>query len=119
MNAIDLRQISFHDSGLLNLSQDGSTINLALEDVLVGDVQKDARVTIDGVHKIIRNGDPVSNLKMEKESGEVLTLRQEGKQISLVIQWDDFNARTHEIIAYILDGPEIKLIAVPTKSEEQ
>lgn len=119
MKALDLRQVSFHDSGLLDLSQIGSTITLALENVLVGDVQKDVRVKIDGVCKIVRNDDPISDLKMEKESGEILTLRQEGMQISLVIQWDDFNARTHEVIAYTLDGPEISLHAAPTKVEEQ
>ena len=118
MNALDLRETSFHDSGLLDLNQTGNTITLTLENVLVGDSQKNVQVKIAGVDKIVRNGDPIDELRMEKESGEVLTLRQEGKQVSLVIQWDDFKARTHEVIAYTLGGPDISLNATRTRGEE-
>jgi hypothetical protein len=110
----DPNQISFHDVGLIGIVHAGSTVTLVLEDVRMAGVQMAAQVAIDGVNTILRNGLPVSDLRMEKKDGEVLTLRKENGQISLVIQWDDFIAKTHEVVAYTLGGAKLALRVTPS-----
>lgn len=105
----DLTQISFHDASLLGIVHTGSVLTLALEGVLIGEVLTAAEVIVDGVSALLRNGSPLSHFQMEKKNGEILTLREENGQILLAIQWDDFIAKTHEIVAYTLNGPNIAL----------
>ena len=110
----DLTQISFHDVGLMGIVHAGSIVTLALEDVRINGVQMAAVVTIDGVNIILRNGLPISDLPMEKKDGEILSLRKENGQILLAIQWDDFIAKTHEVVAYTLGGPKVALSVTPS-----
>jgi hypothetical protein len=110
----DPTRISFHDAGLIGITHAGSTVTLALEDVRIADVPRAAEVTIYGVDTIIRNGLPIPDLRMEKKVGEILTLRKENGRVSLAIQWDDFIAKTHEVVAYTLDGPKVALRITPS-----
>ena len=110
----DLTKISFHDVGLMGIVHSGSIVTLTLEDVRIAGVQTAAEVTIDGVNTILRNGLPLSDLRMEQKDGEVLSLRKENGQILLAIQWDDFIAKTHEVVAYTLGGPKVGLSVTPS-----
>ena len=106
---LDLALISFHDVGLVGIVHTGSVVTFTLQDVLIGGMPKAAEVTVDGVSTVLRNGLSAPDIRMETKDGEVLTLREEDGQILLAIQWDDFVARTHEVVAYTLNGPKITL----------
>ena len=110
----DLTSISFHDAGLMGIIHAGSIVTLSLEDVLIDGVQMEAEVTIDGADTILRNGLPVPDIRMEKKDGELLTLRKENGQVLIAVQWDDFIAKTHEVVAYTLGGPEVVLRVTPS-----
>jgi hypothetical protein len=110
----DPTRISFHDVGIIGIVRAGSVVTLVLEDVSIAGAQMAAEVKIDGVNTILRNGLPVSDLRMEKKDGEVLTLREENGQILLAIQWDDFVAKTHEVVSYRLGGPTVRLRVTPS-----
>jgi hypothetical protein len=47
-NHQDLTQVSFHEATLVDISRNGSTVSLALDDVCVAGVQRAAQVVIEG-----------------------------------------------------------------------
>jgi hypothetical protein len=106
---IDLTQVSFHDTTLVGISGEGSTVTLALDDVRIAGVQRVAEVVIEGVGAVLRDGSPVDGLHMEKADAEILTLRKEGKRILLAVQWNDFAAKRQETVVYSLLGQAIAL----------
>jgi hypothetical protein len=110
----DLNQVSFHEAGLVGIIHSGGIVTLALEDVRFGNIPRAAEVTVEGVVSILRNGQPILDLRMEEKDGEVLTLRKEQGQVLLAIQWDDFVAKSHEVVAYTLDGPKLTLRVTPS-----
>jgi len=98
----DLTQVSFHEAGLMGVVHTGNVVTLALEEVRIAGIPRSVEVKIERVNSIFRNGMSIPNFRMEKKDGEILTLRKEDGQILLAIQWDDFIAKNHEVIAYVL-----------------
>ena len=105
----DMTQISFHEATLTGIVRRGSTVSLTLEDVFVAGVQRAAEVSVEGVDAVLRDDVPLSDLRMEKEDGEILTLREEDGQVLLIIEWNDFAAKSQEMAVYTLNGPNIAL----------
>ena len=105
----DFTQISFHEAGLVGLSHVDHTVNLELEGVFVAGVLKAAEVSIEKVTSVVRNELPISHFRMEKRDAEVLTIREENDHVAIAVQWDDYAAKTHEVVAYILNGPNVEL----------
>jgi len=46
---------------------------------------------------------------MEKEDGEILTLRREGSEVKLAVEWNDFAAKSQETVVYSLLGQKIEM----------
>jgi hypothetical protein len=113
-NHQDLTQVSFHEATLVDISRNGSTVSLALDDVCVAGVQRAAQVVIEGVSATLRDGSPVDGIRMEKADGEILTLCSEGGEITLAVQWNDFAAKNHETVVYSLLGQKIELRISPS-----
>jgi hypothetical protein len=111
MTAIDqdLTKASFHEATLTGISRKGSTVNLTLDDVHVASIQSAAVAEIEGVSAILRDGLPVDCIDMEAADGEILTLRREGGQIVLAVEWNDFAAKSQETVVYSLLGQKIEL----------
>ena len=104
-----LEILSFHDATLAGLSQTGDVVNLALDDVSDLESLIAVEVTVNGVRDILRNGSPVDHLWMEKDDGEVLTLREQDNEVVFVVQWNDFVTRDHETVVYSFPGAKIAL----------
>ena len=109
----DLTHISFHEATLIDIVRRGSTVSLTLEDVCVADVQKSAKVIVEGVVTVLRDGLPVVDLQMEESDGEILTLRKEENQIFLAIEWNNFTVNKQETVVYTFDGSQIMLRFTP------
>ena len=105
----DMTQISFHEATLTGIVRRGSAVSLSLEGVFVSGVQRAAEVTVEGVDAMLRDGVLIADLHMEKEDGEILTLREEGGQFLLAIEWNNFAAKSQEIAVYTFNGPKIAL----------
>jgi hypothetical protein len=110
----DLTQVSFHEATIVGLSRNGSTVTLALDDVYIAGVQRAAKVVIEGVNATLRDGSPIDGLHMEKEDGEILTLRRESGEVILAVEWNDFAAKSQETVVYSLLGQKIELRIDPT-----
>ncbi len=102
----DLAQVSFHEATLVGISRQGGDVDLALDGVLVADTRRPANVIVEGVSGILREGLPVDELRME-EDGEILTLREKGTDVILVIQWNDFATKRQHVVVYNLLGGQI------------
>lgn len=105
----DAAQISFHEATLTGIVRQDSVVTLSLEGVFVAGDHRDAEVMVEGVDAVLRDGVPIAGLHMEKEDGEILTLREEGGQVLLIIEWNDFAAKSQEMAVYTLNGPNISL----------
>jgi hypothetical protein len=103
----DLNQVSFHEATIVDIFRNGSTVNLALDDVCIAGVHRALQVVIEGVSATLRDGSPVDGIRMEKADGEILTLRSEGGEITLAVQWNDFAAKNQETVVYSLLGLRI------------
>jgi hypothetical protein len=110
----NLTQVSFHEAGLVGIAHSGGIVTLALDDVQFSGVPRAAKVTVEGVHTILRNGQPIPALRMEEKNGEILTLRKEDGRVLLAIQWEGFVAKRHEVVAYTLDGRKVALRVTPS-----
>ena len=108
-NDQDLTQVSFHEATVVGLFRNGSTVTLTLDDVYIAGVQRPAKVVIEGVSVTLRDGSPVDGLHMEKEDGEILTLRREGSEVKLAVEWNDFAAKSQETVVYSLLGQKIEM----------
>jgi hypothetical protein len=105
----DLAQVSFHEATIVNISRLGDVVDLALDGVLIADTRRPANVTVEGVRGVLRDGSPANELHMEEEDGEILTLREEGEDVILVVQWNDFATKRQDIVVYKLLGGKIVL----------
>lgn len=93
-----------HDCTLSGLSQNGASVYIDVLDIPAPG-PKTARVSVEGVRGLLRNGQTVSHLSMEAEDGEVLEVSEEDGSVILTIQWNDFTAKHHDIVVYtLLDG---------------
>ncbi len=115
----DQTRTSFHEATLVGVSCHGDTIDLMLNDVLVGKARVPISVTIEGARRILREGLPVQGVSMEEEDGEVLSLRQERDQVLLVVQWNNFAAKRQAIVTYNLVGGRIVLHAISSGKNQQ
>jgi hypothetical protein len=99
-NHQDLTQVSFHEATIVDIFRNGSTVNLTLDDVCIAGVQMAAQVVIEGVSATLRDGSPVDVIRMEKADSEILTLRREGGEIKLAVQWNDFAANNQGTVVH-------------------
>ena len=105
----DSTQISFHEATLTGIIRAVSTVSLTLEDVLVADARRSAEVAIEGVNRVLRNGVPIVDLRMEMEDGEVLTLFEESGQVVFALEWNDFKTGRQETVVYVFEGSNVVL----------
>lgn len=98
----DPTHISFYEATLTSIAHKNSSVGLSLEDVHVADAQRNVEIVVEGIDAVLRDGLPVADLRIEMEDGEVLTLRQEGGQVLLAVEWNDFSARRQETVVYTL-----------------
>jgi hypothetical protein len=103
-NHQDLNLVSFHEATIVDISRNGSTVNLALDDLYIAGVQMAAQVAIEGVSAILRDGSPVDAIRMEKEDGEILTLRRRVGEVTIAVQWNDCATKNRETVVYSLLG---------------
>ena len=103
----DWTTLGFHESTLAGLSHRGGTVRLSLDGVRTPDGREAAEVVIEGVRDVLRDNSPTGSLYMEQPDGEVLTLRQDGDAVTLVVEWNDFAAKRQHVAVYTLVGGRI------------
>ena len=103
----DWTTLGFHESTLAGLSHRGGTIRLSLDGVQTPDGQQAAEVVVEGVRDVLRDGSSSGSLSMEEADGEVLTLRQDGDDVTLAVEWNDFAAKRQHVAVYTLVGGRI------------
>ena len=72
-----------------------------LEDVLFDGKKQRARVTLEGVRDLTRDGQLIDSVQMEAEDGEVLTLKLCPDRLHLIAEWNDFKSHTRQIRSYV------------------
>lgn len=109
----DQTPIRFHEASLTGIVRRGTSVELDLVEVRIDNIPKNVKVTVDGVSSVLRDGLPVSDLAMEQEDGEVLSLRKEDGQVVLAVEWNDFAARLQRTVVYLLRGSNIAMYIAP------
>lgn len=105
----DLLRTGFHDATLRDLRCDGLDVCIDVEDIVCADEQFAARVTLRGVQKTLRNGEEISDLKMEDEDGEILRLEIRGNDANLTVQWNNFQRKRHFVTFYQFAATAIEI----------
>jgi len=109
--SIDLTRFSFHDSGLMAVSHQGSTIVLTVEYFNEDDVESSVLATITGIETILRDDVPIQEFKMETPEGEIFRLHQENKEVLLIVFWDEYSPKSRMMREYRMLGSDVHLRA--------
>jgi hypothetical protein len=110
----DLINSEFHDTSLVGISRNGSTLILKIEYYDDDDNEQSADVSIAGVGTILREGTPIHSLAMETDHGSIIVLGEENHGVKLLLNWIDFSSKSHTMGYYEMPGATIQ--AQPERS---
>lgn len=96
----NFKNISYHDSTILDIKKVGSNIIINLDDVQTDECKSKVEITCSGVKKIlVNNNEDKSNL-VYAEEGEVWDLELFGSSLNLIVDWHDFIKKKCVIVSY-------------------
>lgn len=105
-----LTEVGFHEATIVALSHAKGEIRLRLERVSTPDGTRNLEVVIDGVRSVLRDGVLIEELRLEREDGEILALREATDGVVFAVEWNDFSAKTQETVVYDLVGGHFRRI---------
>ncbi len=111
------QDLSFHEATVLELTREGDTARLELQDIRIGERFADATVFVDGVETITIDDQPVAALEKEYEDGEVLTLEIGERHILLVVEWNDFARRLSQTRGLEIHGQSVRVMTSEPREE--
>ena len=82
--------LSFHDATIAAIEREGTSIVIDVEDVAVnhGEGIADGTLTLEGVRRVVRDGERVSELAMAGDDGEIVELEESpGPVIRICVIW--------------------------------
>lgn len=106
-----IKGTSFHEATIVGVRRENATIAPDLEGVYVDGNKRNATVCLHGVHTITCDGLTVSDLVMEYQDGEILTLDYSPTSLHLIVDWTDFKNHHQKSRSYKIsyDSAEIKI----------
>lgn len=110
---IDDVDISFHEAFITLFGYDSNCVYIEADGVWFrGDIRS-AEVTLHGYDESndlapIAPGDGARSL-MQTDDGEILTLKFSDTEITLIVEWKDFSARTKETGSYKFTGKSVDI----------
>ena len=104
-------QISFHEATVVDFSQHGATIRIKLEGVLINKDKCSVNIQLQGVQKIIIDGETANAVSMEAKDGEVLSLEYKDGGMKIIIEWHNFDDRASFVRSYsfLVDDIDIQV----------
>lgn len=104
-----LKDLSFHEASVSDLSRRGASIHLALTGVSYNDKVVSVAIEFCNVRKVLVDGVEMENVTMEFPDGEVLTLRLEIDCVEIIVEWDDFKNKKSKTRCYKMSFEKIIL----------
>jgi hypothetical protein len=104
----ELIESEFHDTSLVGISRDGSTLILKIEYYDDDDNEQSVDVSITGVGTILREGIPIHSLTMETDHGSIVVLGQHNQDVKLLLDWVDFSSKSSTMGYYEMPGATIQ-----------
>lgn len=102
----------FHDWGLVDFSQSGSTIRMEVEWINSPEEIVSGKITVTGCTKIFRNEVPVNSVEMEGD-GEVLRIEIiDERKLFCVFVWHKYNPQTYDAVVYEINYEDIEVTMV-------
>ena len=98
--------LSFHDAAIAAIHRDGESTILDVEDVAVnhGEDIVNGTLTFDGVRRILRDGEEISELTMAGDDGEILELEElPGPVIRMFVIWTHFASNDETQNLYLIE----------------
>jgi hypothetical protein len=98
--------LSFHDAAIAAIERDGASYALDVEDVAVnqGEDVVNGTLMFDGVRRILRDGEEISELAMAGDDGEIVELEElPGPVIRIVVIWTHFSSNDETQNLYLIE----------------
>ncbi|MGQ0798933.1 MAG: hypothetical protein ACT4NL_02315 [Pseudomarimonas sp.] len=87
--------ISFHESSFVGVESEHGLIRISVEDAVQADGSRaSGTIMLTGVSRIYADEALTSVFEMESSDGEIIDLEWKDKELSLIVQWNDFSNRT-------------------------
>jgi hypothetical protein len=107
---LTIDDISFHESTVVELYKDTTSIHLKIQDALVNAVATPLLVSFDGVRELSIDSSLSDGIWKEHEDGEILTFARAGPGVfELVIEWNDFPHHSSVTKSYRIVCDDIRL----------
>lgn len=97
-------ELSFHESTVVAFDRQHDVVRLSLSDVRYNERTRSVYVEVRDVTAILADGRIVTDVRMEHEDGEVLTLEVSDEQVYLIVQWNDFGNHATTTKSYRVNG---------------
>jgi hypothetical protein len=98
--------LSFHDAVIAAIERDGADIILHVEDVAVNDGEDvvNGMLMLDGVQRILSDGEEIPELAMAGDDGEILGLEElPGPVIRIFVIWTTYASNDETQSHYLIE----------------
>ena len=98
--------LSFHDATIAAVEREEASTILHVEDVAVDDGEDvvNGTLTLDGVRRILRDGEEIPELAMAGDDGEILELEElPGPVIRIFIIWTTYASQDETQNLYLIE----------------
>jgi hypothetical protein len=98
--------LSFHDATIAAIEREGTSTILDVEDVAVnhGEDVANGTLTLEGVRRVVRDGEEISELAMVGDDGEILELEElPGPVIRMFVIWTSAASNDETQSLYLIE----------------
>jgi hypothetical protein len=106
-------ELEFHESTVDSFDWHGDVFTMKLSDVTTSSGRCCADIEVRNVVSVSANGAAVHALTREEEDGELLSIDMTTKELSVVIQWNDFARKRSRIVVYAVNGDKATVTPRP------
>jgi len=108
-----LNAISFHEATIVALQRNGSNIELRLEGVSSADGSRAATLVLENIVHCEIDGVVGASPIMEAGDGEVLKLTVRDDGIAMLIEWNEWETKSHFVRSYDLQADAVHVTLAP------
>ncbi|MET1256554.1 hypothetical protein [Aliikangiella maris] len=105
---VSINEFSFHESTVISFDGSSNKFTITLEDVKYQEMKVKVHLVVKHVTRLTVDDCETKTLSMPFTDGEVLSLEFEKEKLFILIEWNDFSAKTSKTHAYEIFGNELE-----------